>query len=556
MTSAHNGGGGSDRQPELRSPQAVVVPQWCHLAASVNVVEESIVTSATPPSSKATDLHRSLVHGIAWTSMVTWFGQLLSWGATFYVARQLDKADYGLVATALLYLTIVQMFSEFGVGSAVVRFQTLTKDQIAQFNGLSMLLGVAGMAVSMALAKAVAWYFEQPKLTILIVVMSFGFIVTSMRVVPQALMQRDMQFRKLAILDGTQSICTATANVTMAATGFGAWTLALGPLIGQVVYMLLVNRQRAVPFKLPDIESIRQPFEFSRQTIATRFVWWGYSNADFIVVRKVLGEVAAGAYTFGWNIAGIAVEKITSLIGRVTPAFFATVQHDLPALRKYLLGLTEVLSVLTFPACVGLALVGADFVPVALGDEWLAATTPLRLLALVACTRSIEPLMQQVASAIGEPRINLNNSILTILILPIGVYAGARLGDWHGGAGPDAVANLAAGISGVAIAWVAISPLLSARLIGIVLRKIDLPARQYWADLWPAISGCLIMSAAVFLLDIVLPASTPLLVSLVAKSGAGALAYVATLLLMHRERIMVAREMMQALRSKQLPAKA
>ena len=65
-----------------------------------------------------------------------------------------------------------------------------------------------------------------------------------------------------------------------------------------------------------------------------RIAWYSYSNADFLVAGKLFGQAGLGAYTIAWNLASLPVEKITSLVTQVTPAFLSAVQHDRAALRR------------------------------------------------------------------------------------------------------------------------------------------------------------------------------------------------------------------------------
>ena len=103
----------------------------------------------------------------------------------------------------------------------------------------------------------------------------------------------------------------------------------------------------------------------------------------------MLGKAALGAYSFGWTMANVPIEKVTSMVVRVTPSVLAAAQDDHPALRRYLLRITEAIAVITFPASVGLALVAEPFVLAALGDAWRAAILPLQLLAIYSGVRSI-----------------------------------------------------------------------------------------------------------------------------------------------------------------------
>jgi PST family polysaccharide transporter len=364
--------------------------------------------------------------------------------------------------------------------------------------------------------------------------MSSTFVISAFRVVPHALLQKQLQFRKLAVIEGTQSIVGACSTLTLAVLGFGYWALALGFVISATVYASLVVIQNPTGFRRPRLVSIRQPLTFSSHMLLSRFAWYAYSNADFAVIGRVLGEAALGAYTLGWTLSGMTVEKITAVIGRVTPAFFSRVQNDLAALRRYLLLLTEGLALVTFPACIGLALIANEFVRVALGDRWIAAILPMQLLAVLATMRSVQPLIAQVLFAIGKSQLPMRNSIQTALVLPFCFFLASR---W--------------GISGVAAAWLIIGPLMFSPLLLRTLRLIELPAREYFKSLWPAISGCLVMACAVLSVDRVFLGGAPASVSLIVEIFVGALAYAATLFTFHRARITTLRGMLRTLRAQQ-----
>lgn len=479
--------------------------------------------------SPASELDRSLAKGIAWTSVVTWLSQILSWGSTIVVVHHLVPSDYGLVGMALLYLGFAQMASELGVGAAVVQFHKLTDDEIRQFNSVSIIAGIVCMLVSVAVAVPIGHFFREPRLPTVILVMSSNFVISAFRVVPQGLMERQLQFRTLALFDGTRSILAATSTLAMAIGGFGYWTLALGPLIGATVYATLLVSRKPVGFRLPSLASIKEPFTFSSHVLVSRFAWYAFSNADFAVISKALGGTALGAYTIGWTLSGTAVEKITALVGRVTPAFFSAVQNDMRALSRYLLLITEGLSIVTFPVCIGLALIADDLVMLVMGDQWAQAIVPMQLLAVVATFRSVQPLIPQVLMALRESRRTMNNTLLTVLVLPLGFYVASR---W--------------GINGVAVAWLIMYPILAAPLFVRTFRLLELPIRKYVDSLWPATSSCLVMAGAVGLVEIAFPQSH---ISLWIKILVGGVAYAGSLLVLHRQRVLVLRSLLRQLRT-------
>src|SRR5262249_45660734 len=104
-------------------------------------------------SEEGRELDRLLVRGIAWTGAMKWLSQLLSWSCTILVARLLTPADYGVFGMATVFFGLVSMANEFGLGTAVVTLPKLRTEQIAQVNGLSVLMGLAAFAISCVAAS-------------------------------------------------------------------------------------------------------------------------------------------------------------------------------------------------------------------------------------------------------------------------------------------------------------------------------------------------------------------------------------------------------------------
>jgi O-antigen/teichoic acid export membrane protein len=196
-------------------------------------------------------------------------------------------------------------------------------------------------------------------------------------------------------------------------------------------------------------------------------------------------------------------------------------QRDAAALRRYVLSITEVISLVTFPATVGLALVAPDIVKLALGDRWLAVVAPLRLLALYTGVRSVLPLLSQVLAMTGENARVMRISIVAAVLMPIAFVFASR---W--------------GIAGIAAGWIFAHPIIvvfpSARA---AFRRAEMTTGQYLRALAPALSGVLVMSGAVIAVHLVLPVRVGPAGSLLIGASLGAVMYVGTVLVFFRERV-------------------
>src|SRR5207253_387993 len=154
-------------------------------------------------------LERTLVRAIAWTGAATWIAQFLSWATTIYVARILSPGDYGLFAMATVYLGLVSLVSEFGIGSAVIVLRELESRALAELNTISVIAGLLCFAVSCAFAGWMGTFFGSSALPLVVIMMSLAFLIASFRVVPESLLQRQLRFKVLAHVDGLKATLQA-----------------------------------------------------------------------------------------------------------------------------------------------------------------------------------------------------------------------------------------------------------------------------------------------------------------------------------------------------------
>lgn len=481
-----------------------------------------IPKSATRPDPTAHALDRSLLQGIAWTGSMRWAAQALSWASTLIVARLLTPTDYGLVAMALVYLGLAQLVNEFGLGTVIVIRRDLNESQIARLNGLSLILGVGFVALSAALAVPVARFFGEITVRWLIMVSSLTFVTGALQVVPRALLQKDLDFRRLAWTDGAEALLTTCGTLGFALLGAHYWALVLGPLIGRTGSTVLVTAWRPHRMAWPrDFATIAGAVTFGWHVVVARIAWYLYSNADFAIVGRLLGKAPLGGYLFGWQISSIPIERVTALAMGVTGPVFSAVQHDKLALQRYLRNLTEGLAFITFPAAIGLALVADVFVLVLLGEHWRPAIAPLRFLALSAALRSVTPLLPQIIVSTGHAKRNMQFSVAATVVMPILFYIGSA---W--------------GTTGVALAWVIGYPaFVLPMFLTQVLRITGLGLRGYVRALSPAAGASIVLAAAVLGIRWATPAGWSAGTQLATQVLAGGFAYLAVVYGVHRGRV-------------------
>jgi len=435
-----------------------------------------------------------MAHAVAWTGAATWATQLITWICAITVARWLTPSDYGLIGMANVFLGLLTVANDFGLGAAVVVIPDLSKDQVSQLNTVAMGSGVVLFGVSCIAAYPLGYFFRARNLPIVLVSLSLVLVISSFKIIPDALLQREFRFKLLAQIQAAQAVSCVGATMLSVLLGAGYWSLVVGSLSGSLVSTLLVLRSRRHPCAWPRLVALRRSLLFGWDITAQRILWYCYYNSDFAIAGRVLGSAALGSYNVAWVLAEQPLQKFTDLITRVVPPYFSSIQNNEAALGNYVLTITRALSLLMFPATLGLAVVADDLIAVVLGPKWLSSVVPLRILAVYAAARSITTIFSPLLNVRGQSRFVMWNNLLATLYFVPGFYLGSR---W--------------GIVGIALVWPFLFPFVAIPLFFRMCKQVGLSLRAYTASLRPALSGSLIMVICLLILKSALPLHAPYL---------------------------------------------
>ncbi len=486
----------------------------------VATIPEKVVPPVSPAEPMPTGARTSFAGNLAWRALANWSTQLVSWAALLILVRLLAPSDFGIVSMCVVLYAHLRFISEFGIPTTVVTLRSLTEDDIAQLNTVGLLLGLATFTAGCLLAWPAAVFFKTPRLFPVIIVTCTALIAQGMRSVPEGLLNKEMRFKLLSLLDAVRDLTSAVLTVVLALLGFGYWSLILGNLVSVIIRATAIIAIGHHRFAWPRFDVVRKPLTFSWHVLASVFAWSTYNSLDNVTAGRVLGQSALGLYGMAWMVANTPLEKIVSLVTTIVPSYLASVQKNPAALRRYLFNLTEALALITFPATIGLALVAREAVPFVLGRKWDAMILPLEVLCVYAALRSVVALLPKLLTAVGNARFVMRVETGALVLMPTAFYIGSH---W--------------GIAGIAFGWVAAYPLVVIPLYWKALKSVGMSLAEYFTALRPGLDGAIAMAIGVALVKHWLaPGQAPWL-RLVVEILAGAVIYAGTVLFLHRHRV-------------------
>ena len=463
----------------------------------------------------------SLASNLAWRAFTNWSSQVVSWAAFLLVVRLLPPADFGLAGMSMVLYTYLKYVGAFGIPATVLRHRDLNEETLAQLNTMGTVFGVGAFLLACLFAWPAAMFFKTPRMVPVTVVTCIALIPLGLRSVPEGLMNKHMRLKSLSVFDALRDVISAVVTLTLAWLGFHYWALVWGNLLSEIARCAVILSVQRHRFARPRLSTIREPLLFGWRVVAWTFSWSTYSTLDNVTAGRVFGRPGLGLYAMAWNLANVPLEKIVSLITTLIPAYLSRVQTDLPALRRYVRSLSEMIAMTMFPATVGLALVAREAVPLIMGRKWDGMIGPLEVLAAYATFRALVALLPKVLTAMGNARYVMRVELTGLVLMPIAFWIGSH---W--------------GIRGIAMGWICAYPLIALAHYWKTLQAIEMSVGEYLAALRPALHGTIAMVLVVFALQWKLPVNHFKWLHLLIEIAGGAVAYVGTVLLLHRERVM------------------
>lgn len=303
-------------------------------------------------------------------------------GSLIVLARLLGPKDFGLVGMVTAFTGVLMLFRDFGLSAAAIQRTTVTEEQISTLFWINIVVGMLLGLLAVAGAPAIAAFYNEPRLVGVTAVLALGFVFNAAGAQHSVLLQRQMRFTALAIVNTVALIVGTAIAIGGAKAGYGYWALVAmtvtTPLVSTVGFWLTTAWIPGRPHRRAGIRSMMR---FGGTVTLNGLIAYVASNFDKILLGRYWGVDALGIYGRAYQLINIPTDNLNSAAGEVAYSALSRLQDDPARLKNYFLKGYSVILALTFPITVACALFADDMILVLLGPKWAAAAPIFRFLA-------------------------------------------------------------------------------------------------------------------------------------------------------------------------------
>lgn len=426
------------------------------------------------------------------------------------LANLLGPEAFGLVAVAMTTIVLLDIVKDLGTGAAIIQRPEVDRRLLSSVFYLNIVAGLVAAGIMVAASGAIATFFDAPDAAPVVRALAIVLAVGGLTQVQHALLRRSMRFDAVAAVEMVSALTTGVLSIGLALGGAGVWAMVWGNVVGATAGAATAwVRSGWTPTLELSVRRLREIAGFSLHTAGYNLMTFLLQNTDKIMVGRWLSATSLGVYTLAQRTISYPLESISRVLMQVLFPAFARAQDDDETLRKGYSRAVGAIAFVTLPVMVGVAAVADPLVRALLGREWLALIPLLWFMAPAGALGALLSAVNTVYSAKGRAdlmfRWGLASGTATLAAFAIGLQ-------W--------------GLTGLAIAYLAVSVIQAPIGYGLVLRLIDMRLRDMGRVLAPyALMTAAMAGAAAATVQLTEAWGAAPLGQLVVAVGVGAVVY-------------------------------
>jgi len=369
------------------------------------------------------NLTKSLSHGGAWMIILRSGEKILTFIKLIVLAHILTPYDFGIVAVALVLSTALEAFSQTGFTEALIQKKEWHPTCYDCAWTVFLLRGIF-LALAMFLCGGItAKMFKIPGAGDIAKALALCFIFQAFTSIGIVNLLKELNFKKYFAYNTLAAIGDFIVSLTAAFILRNAWALVFGMIARDclkliISYIICPYRPR---LRL-DIVYVKELFKFGRWMFGSSVFGFIIAQIDSILVARLLGASAIGAYGMAQKISNVPATEITHITNQLTLPAYSKMQDDIQRLKGAYLKVLELTAFFIFFLAGLIVILGEDFIKIFLGKKWNSLASILVIMAVAGTLRAVAATFGPVLYAIGKPKIDTFWQCVRLVVIAILIY--------------------------------------------------------------------------------------------------------------------------------------
>ena len=324
-----------------------------------------------------------MINGIFWTAVQKYSGLIVQIIVTAILARLLTPEDFGVVAIATVLIAFFTLFTDMGIGSAIIQKQDLTQEDLNSIFSFTIWGGILLAVLFFWAAYLIGAFYKEDSLVLICQLLSVNLLFAAWNIVPNALLNKNKRFKFIAERTLSLQVICGIISVFAAYQGLGLYTLLISPILTAIGVFVLNYRQYPLQFSWQmQTGALKKIFSYSSFQFLFNFINYFSRNLDKLIIGRFFSMNELGYYEKSYRLMMLPLQYVTNVITPVMHPILTFLQDDYKSLTEKYNKIIKLIATISFPLGVFLFFAADDIIHIVYGERWDKAIPVFQILAL------------------------------------------------------------------------------------------------------------------------------------------------------------------------------
>lgn len=329
------------------------------------------------------------------------------------MARLLDPQEFGALAVMLVFVNIGNVIVQSGLNTSLVQSKIIDETDISTVFWLSFGSSVILFAAVFFAAPAISEFYAMPHIVWQLRVLGLLLLITAFNSVQVAIVQRNLQLRKVFNATVIAVAISGAVGITTALIGVGLWALVLQQLTYQSVNCIVLGLQvKWHPQFLFSRTKARKHFSYGWKLLISGLLDTGYQSLSDLLIGKQFSSSSLGLVSQGKKYPQAIGSLLDGAIQPVMLSAVSRVQDDLVNVKRFVRRALKTSTFLIVPAMTLFAVAAEPIVGILLGEKWLPCVPFLQMYCFIYALLPIHSTNLQALNGMGRSDLFLKLELI------------------------------------------------------------------------------------------------------------------------------------------------
>ncbi len=338
----------------------------------------------------------------------------------------LSLEEWGVFAVVSAVVNFLVYFSDIGLAASLIQKKDkITRTDLATTFTTQQILVFTLLLALIILSPFIRNHYGLSKEGVyLLYALGASFLMSSLKTIPSVLLERELKFEKLAASQILETLAYNGVLIYFASTGAGVMSFTWGVLARGIVG--LVSLYYFKPWK-PTFgisrDSLSHLLKFGIPYQINSLIAVFKDDGMVIILGGILGLQSMGILLWAQKWAQMPLRLLLDQVTKVTFPAFSRMQDEKDQLERSVTKSLFFLTLLIFPATVGLVLIAPIIIQIIPRyEKWEPALIPLALVSVNTLMAAVSTQLTNLLNSIGKIKTTFKLMVmwagLTWLLVP------------------------------------------------------------------------------------------------------------------------------------------